>query len=128
MSKYLKIMIVLLVAVAFAAPAIADQTYRAKGHDYRVAVTLIDQGQFKDDAFNMNYYTLACVDGVKVHTSLYGEGMASVIIPGPCGGKPKPKKKLESWETSVPDATPADNVCTNCHDAHGSKLDKDLDW
>ena len=62
----------------------------------RRAVEHIDFGQFVvSEDTRLAYFVLACVDGVKVYTTIKGDNTNSVIIPGRCDGTPEPKVEVE---------------------------------
>ena len=96
MKKLLLVMFLVLYAtVAFSA------IYRSSTDDDakrgRRAVTFIDMGHLKDDAFTLEYFSLVCVDGVKIYTitSRTGVSVQSFILPGNCDGTiDEPKQQL----------------------------------
>ncbi len=91
----------IMLILAWCIPADAA-IYRSSSEDDiqrgRKAVTFIDMGRIKDGAYQLNYFTLVCVDGVKIYTVTDGgkTGIQSFIIPGRCDGltEPKPKPKV----------------------------------
>ena len=93
MKKCLSIILIVLFTASFSVAAIYRSTDEDDMQRTRQAVQHIDTGHIKDGAYTLNYFTLVCVDGVKVYTTYSKEHQINtIIIPGRCDGKPEPKQ------------------------------------
>ena len=100
MKKYsavIVLVILFLILLAWMIPADAA-IYRSSDEDdqtrTRKAVAMIDMGRVKDAAYSLHYFTLVCVDGVKIYTvETSGDSINSFVIPGRCDGQPEPQVK-----------------------------------
>ena len=98
-------LVVLLLIVLIAGSA-HGAIYRSRDSDdisrRRDAVTYIDMGRVKNNAYQLHYFSLVCVDGVKVLTTENNSNMQTIIIPGPCDGPQKTVHNQKRKKPSTP--------------------------
>jgi len=102
MKKCLSVILIVLFTASFSVAAVYRSTDKDDIKRTRKAVQHIDVGHIKDGAYTLNYFTLVCVDGVKVYTTYSKEHQINtIIIPGRCDGKPEPKQPKQPKPLNV---------------------------